>query len=112
MWSLAIPRVGAIHFEGLFRITGSSKCCANKNVLHYGKKTLIGITVLNGLGEPNNFNHDLIPVGYSRKIKKTKIVHYNRQGRPISYTRCFGFVLIHRGRITNIEGLFSVQPRR
>lgn len=104
-WSVVIPRVGAVHFNGI-RVTGTSRCYPNRNVLHYERNQLAGKTTLNQLGEPNHFSCSGIPVGFSRKIRPSKLVHYNRRGKPIGATRCIGIILVHYGRITK-EGWTS-----
>lgn len=106
-FSVVIPKVAAIHFEGL-KVTGRSRCYTNGNVLHYEHNRLVGKTTLNSLGEPNHVSCNGIPIGYSRKIRKTKtkMVHYNRKGRPIGYSRCLGLVWLHFGRIAR-EGWIS-----
>lgn len=107
-WSITIPRIGAIHFEGLFKMTGRSRFCSGRNIVHYEDKRLTGKTTLNPLGQPNHYTCEGIPVGYSRKVRRTKIVHYNRHGRPIGYSRCLGLIWFHRGRILK-EGWMSQQ---
>lgn len=104
-WSVVIPKVGAVQFNGL-KVNGRSRCYINRNVLHYERKQLVGKTVLNPLGEPNHFSCNGIPVGFSRKIRPSKLVHYNRRGKPIRATRCLGFIWIRYGRIAK-EGWIS-----
>lgn len=48
-WSVVIPKVGAVQFNGL-KVNGRSRCYINRNVLHYERKQLVGKTVLNPLG--------------------------------------------------------------
>lgn len=98
-WSVVIPRIGAVHCNGLM-ITGISKCCSGGTVLHYEHKNLVAITRNNSLGEPNHYLYDGNPIGYTRKRSRTKVVHYNRKGRPIGYSRCLLFIWTHHGRIT------------
>ena len=104
-WSVVIPKVGAVHFNGL-TLTGTSRCCSNRNVLHFERGKMVGRTVLNPLGEPNHVAYNGIPVGFSRKKRRTKMVHFSRKGRPIGYSRCLFCIWIHYGRITK-EGWVS-----
>ena len=104
-WSFVIPKIGGVHFEGL-KVTGTSRCSSNRIVLHFEQGKLSGKTIFNPLGEPNHVTLSGIPVGYSRRIRRTKMVHFSRKGRPIGYSRCLLFIWTHHGRITK-EGWIS-----
>ena len=86
-WSLVIPGIVAVHFDRLFHIVGKSRMYIGKNTVHYRMGRYVGKTIRNTFGEPNHYDCHGTPIGYSRIVRKTKIVHYNRYGKPIGRSR-------------------------
>ncbi len=102
LWSLILPRVGAIQFRRL-QVVGRSRFYAGI-ALHYQNNRYIGKTVRNGFGEPNHYNSRGVPVGFTRKIRRTKAIHYDgKYGKPIGWSRCLLIVWFHN---TKNGGLF------
>lgn len=96
-WSAVIPRVGAIHFHCL-RVMGKSRFFAS-NALHYQGNRYVGKTEKNSFGQPNHYNSCGTPIGFTRKIRRTKAVHYDgKRGKPIGYSRCFLFMWFHKSK--------------
>lgn len=99
VWSLIIPKVGAVHISGLFRIIGRSEFYRG-NAIHFQESTYVGKSIRNGLGEPNHYTPKGISCGYSRKKKqKAQMIQYDRKGRIVGTSRYILFVWIHSGPI-------------
>lgn len=97
LWSLILPGVGAIHFCGLQKL-GKSRFYAG-NALHYQESRYVGKTVRNNFGQPNHYNSHGTPVGFTRKIRRTKAIHYDgRYGKPIGWSRCFLIIWFHKSK--------------
>ena len=97
MWSLIIPGVVAFHFRGL-RVLGKSRFYAG-NASHYQEGRYVGKTVKNIFGQPNHYNSHGTPVGFSRKIRRTKAIHYDgKMGKPIGWSRCFWVIWFHKSK--------------
>lgn len=95
MWSLILPGVGAVHFHGL-HLMGKSRYYAG-NALHYHGNRYVGKTVRNSFSQPNHYNRNGKPVGYTRKVRRTKAIHFDgKYGKPIGWSRCFLIIWFHK----------------
>lgn len=93
-WSLILPGI-AVHFNGL-RVMGKSRLCAG-NALHYQGRRFVGKSVRNSFGQPNHYHRNGKPVGYTRKIRRTKDIHFDgKYGRSIGWSRCLLIVWFHK----------------
>lgn len=101
-WSLIFPSIGAVHFKGL-SVVGMSKFCSG-NAIHYQDNKYVGKSIRNSFSEPNHYNYHDVPVGYTRKIRRTKAIHYSRRGKPIGWSRCLLILWFHKGTITKSKG--------
>lgn len=97
MWSLIIPGMVAFHFHGL-RMLGKSRFYSG-NALHYLENRYVGKTVRNSFGQPNHNNSNGTPLGFTRKIRRTKAIHYDgKYGKPIGRSRCFLIIWFHKSK--------------
>ena len=97
LWSLILPGAGAIHFCGLRKL-GKIRFYAG-NALHYQGSRYLGKTVKNNFSQPNHYNSQGMPVGFTRKIRRTKAIHYDgRYGKPIGWSRCFLIIWFHKSK--------------
>lgn len=103
-WSLILPGIGAVHFNGL-SVVGKSKFCAG-NAIHYQDNRYAGKSIRNSFAEPNHYNRHNMSVGYTRKIRRTKAIHYSKRGKPIGWSRCLLILWFHKGAITKSKGAY------